>query len=104
MAKILFVMTGASYWTLKDGARHPTGYWAEEFVAPYTAFTDAGHEVTVATPGGVVPYTDTMSLEPSLLGSEENARKEEAVIESAEELRHPVALNAVRLKDYDAVY
>ena len=50
MAKILCVMTGASYWTLKDGHRHPTGYWAEEFVAPYSVFTDAGYDVTVATP------------------------------------------------------
>src|SRR5712671_2819672 len=50
MAKILFVMTGASYWTLKDGTRHPTGYWAEEFAAPYSAVTGAGHEVVVASP------------------------------------------------------
>src|SRR5262245_54379067 len=104
MAKILCVLTGASYWTLKDGHRHPTGYWAEEFVAPYTVFTDAGHEVTVATPGAVVPYTDTMSLEPSLTDGEENARKEEAVIENAEELRHPIALDTARLEEYDAVY
>ena len=87
MAKILCVLTGASYWTLKDGHRHPTGYWAEEFVAPYSVFTDAGHEVTVATPHGVVPVTDTMSLEPRMAGGEENALREEAVIESADELR-----------------
>jgi len=104
MAKILCVMTGASYWTLKDGHRHPTGYWAEEFVAPYSVFTDAGHKVTVATPRGVVPVTDTMSLEPRMAGGEENALRQEAVIEKADELRHPVSLKAVRLEDYDAVY
>ncbi|MEU7640130.1 type 1 glutamine amidotransferase domain-containing protein [Streptomyces sp. NPDC039016] len=104
MAKILFVMTGASYWTLKDGHRHPTGYWAEEFVAPYTVFTNAGYEVTVATPGGVVPVVDTMSLEPRMAGGEENALQEEAVIEKAEELRHPLSLKEVRLEDYAAVY
>ncbi|MFC9625830.1 type 1 glutamine amidotransferase domain-containing protein [Streptomyces sp. NPDC056930] len=104
MAKILCVLTGASYWTMKDGHRHPTGYWAEEFVAPYRVFTDAGHEVTVATPRGVVPVVDTMSLEPRMAGGEENALQEEAVIESADELRHPISLNAVRLEDYDAVY
>jgi putative intracellular protease/amidase len=49
MAKVLFVMTGASYWTLADGTRHPTGYWAEEFAAPYSELTSAGHEVVVAT-------------------------------------------------------
>lgn len=104
MAKILCVLTGASYWTMKDGHRHPTGYWAEEFVAPYSVFTDAGHEVTVATPAGVVPVVDTMSLEPRMAGGEENALQEEAVIESADELRHPISLQEVRLEDYDAVY
>jgi putative intracellular protease/amidase len=104
MAKILCVLTGASYWTLKDGHRHPTGYWAEEFVAPYGVFTDAGHKVTVATPRGTVPVTDTMSLEPRMAGGEENALREEAVIEKADELRNPISLKAVRLEDYDAVY
>ncbi|MEV6128034.1 type 1 glutamine amidotransferase domain-containing protein [Streptomyces violaceusniger] len=104
MAKILCVLTGASYWTLKDGHRHPTGYWAEEFVAPYGVFTGAGHEVTVATPNGVVPVVDTMSLEPRMAGGEENALQEEAVIESADELRHPISLKDVRLEDYDAIY
>ncbi|MEU9318670.1 type 1 glutamine amidotransferase domain-containing protein [Streptomyces sp. NPDC048295] len=104
MAKILFVLTGASYWTLNDGHRHPTGYWAEEFVAPYSAFTEAGHEITVATPGGVVPVVDVMSLRPRMASGEENALREEAVIEAAEELRHPVPLKDVRLEDYDAFY
>src|SRR4051812_18713427 len=30
MAKILFVVSGATYLTLKDGTRYATGYWAEE--------------------------------------------------------------------------
>jgi hypothetical protein len=34
MAKILFVMTGASHRTLADGTRHTTGYWAEELRRP----------------------------------------------------------------------
>src|SRR5262245_53056487 len=99
MAKILFVMTGASYWTLKDGHRHPTGYWAEEFVAPYRLFTQAGHQVTVATPGGVVPVVDTMSLRPSFAGGEQGALDEEATIEKADEMRHPVSLKDVRLDE-----
>ncbi|MEV8045577.1 type 1 glutamine amidotransferase domain-containing protein [Streptomyces griseoluteus] len=104
MADILFVLTGASYWTLRDGHRHPTGYWAEEFVAPYTVFTRAGHKVTVATPGGVVPVVDTMSLRPSMTGGEENSLELESAIEAAEELRHPVRLDQVGIDDFDAVY
>jgi putative intracellular protease/amidase len=104
MAKVLFVMTATSYWTLKDGTRHPTGYWAEEFAAPYSAVSGAGHEVVVATPGGVVPYVDVMSLRPSMAGSEEIARQQEETLRSAEELRRPIELADVRLDDYDAAY
>lgn len=104
MAKILFVMTATSFWTLSDGTRHPTGYWAEEFAAPYSTLSGAGHEVVVATPGGVVPYVDVMSLRPSMAGSEEIARQLEEILRSAEELRRPIELAAARLDDYDAVY
>jgi len=104
VATILFAMTGASYWTLKDGHRHPTGYWAEEFVAAYTTFTEAGHSVTVATPGGVVPVVDSMSLRPKLTGGEENSLQQLQVIEEADELRHALRLDEVRVEDYDAVY
>lgn len=65
MSKILFVVTGATHWTLADGTLHPTGFWAEEAVAPYEAFKSAGHDVVVATPGGVVPTVDRAPSRPS---------------------------------------
>ncbi|ORB76113.1 type 1 glutamine amidotransferase domain-containing protein [Mycobacterium scrofulaceum] len=104
MAKVLFVVTGASYWTLEDGTRHPTGYWAEEFAAPYRELTTAGHQIVVATPKGVVPHVDVMSLRPSMAGGEEVARELEDTLRSAEELRRPIELANARLEDYDAVY
>ncbi|OBI22404.1 thiamine biosynthesis protein ThiJ [Mycobacterium sp. E2462] len=104
MAKVLIVVSGASYWTLNDGTRHPTGYWAEEFAAPYRELTGAGHEVVVATPKGVVPYVDAMSLRPAMAGGEETAREMEEILRSAEELRRPIELADARLDDYDAVY
>ena len=104
MAKVLFVVTGTSYWTLKDGTRHPTGYWAEEFAAPYAAISGAGHQIVVATPGGVVPYVDVMSLRPEMAGSAEIALELEEILRSAEELRRPIELANARLDDYDAVY
>ncbi|WP_326640367.1 type 1 glutamine amidotransferase domain-containing protein [Nonomuraea fuscirosea] len=104
MAKLLFVMTGTAYWTLKDGTRHATGYWAEEFAAPYRALTDAGHEIVVATPGGVVPYVDMMSLQPDMAGGAQAALDLEETIRSAEVLRRPLRLPDARLDDYDAVY
>jgi putative intracellular protease/amidase len=104
MAKLLFVMTGAAYWTLRDGTRHATGYWAEEFAAPYRTLTAAGHQVVVATPGGVIPTVDMMSLRPEMTGSVQIALDLEQVIRSAEELRRPIQLATARLQDYDAVY
>lgn len=104
MARILFAMTGASYWTLKDGTRHPTGYWAEEFAGPYGVLTEAGHEIVVATPDGVVPYVDVMSLRPSMAGGEQIALEEEEILRSAEELRRPIELAGARHEDFDAVY
>ncbi|WP_330173117.1 type 1 glutamine amidotransferase domain-containing protein [Streptomyces sp. NBC_01498] len=104
MAKVLFIVSGATYWTLKDGTRHATGYWAEEFAMPYKKITEAGHEVVVATPGGVTPNVDMMSLRPSMAGGEDGALELETIIRSAEEMRRPIMLSDVRLDDYDAVY
>ncbi|MET9619562.1 MULTISPECIES: type 1 glutamine amidotransferase domain-containing protein [unclassified Streptomyces] len=104
MSKILFVMTGADHWTLADGTKHPTGFWAEEAVAPYEAFTAAGHEVVVATPGGVEPTVDQGSLAPEFNGGPEGAEKVASALASLTALRHPVRLEDVRVDDYDAVF
>lgn len=104
MAKVLFIVTGAAYWVLKDGTRYATGYWAEEFASPYEILTDAGHEVVVATPKGVIPTVDMMSLRPEMAGGIDDAVHLEAVIRSAEAMRRPLQLSDVRLEDYDGVY
>jgi len=89
---------------LKDGTRHATGYWAEEFARPYKAITDAGHEVVVATPDGTTPNVDMMSLRPSMADGDKGALELEEIIRSAEVMRRPLQLSDVRLEDYDAVY
>ena len=104
MAKVLFVVSGATYLVLKDGTRYATGYWAEEFARPYKIMTEAGHEVVVATPEGTTPNVDMMSLRPAMAGGEQGALELEAIIRSAEEMRRPLRLSDVRLEDYDAVY
>ncbi|MET7391333.1 type 1 glutamine amidotransferase domain-containing protein [Streptomyces sp. NPDC005385] len=104
MAKVLFIVSGATYWVLKDGTRYATGYWAEEFANPYKILTDAGHSVVVATPGGTTPNVDMMSLRPSMAGGEQGALDLEAIIRDAEVMRRPLKLSDVRLEDYDAVY
>ncbi|WP_228924389.1 type 1 glutamine amidotransferase domain-containing protein [Streptomyces sp. DH7] len=104
MSKILFVMTGVDHWTLADGTKHPTGFWAEEAVAPYEAFKAAGHEIVVATPGGVVPTVDRGSLAPEVNGGQEGADRVAAALESITEIKNPLGLEDVNLDDYDAVF
>jgi putative intracellular protease/amidase len=104
MAKILFVMTGADHWTLADGTEHPTGFWAEEAVAPYEAFRAAGHEIVVATPGGVVPTVDKGSLAAEVNGGQEGADRIAATLADMTELKQPIPLEDVDLGDYAAVF
>ncbi|MEU3568343.1 type 1 glutamine amidotransferase domain-containing protein [Kitasatospora sp. NPDC036755] len=95
MADILFVLTGAKFWTLNDGTAHPTGFWAEEAVVPYRAFTEAGHRVTAATPAGVVPVADGASLTDPAMAEE---------LAKIAEFRQPLVLAEVDQADYDAVF
>ncbi len=104
MSKILFVVTGAQHWTLADGSEHPTGFWAEELAAPYRTFTAAGHEVDVATPGGVLPVVDQASLGADANGGQEQADAVKAELEEIEQLRAPLALEDVDAGEYAAVF
>jgi len=62
MTSVLIVLSGARVWTMKDGTPHPTGFWAVEFTTAHQKFTAAGLEVHIATPGGVTPTVDPLSL------------------------------------------
>lgn len=107
MARIVMVLSGSDHWTLKDGTRHPTGYWAEEFAVPHRTFREAGLEVQVCTPGGVRPTVDQVSLSPDRAGGPERAAELSNYLESIDaELAHPLPLEeaAGRSGDYDAVF
>ncbi len=60
--KILMVLT--SHDQLGDTGKK-TGFWLEEFAAPYYAFIDAGADVTLASPQGGQPPLDPKSDDPS---------------------------------------
>lgn len=104
MSKVLFVVTGARQWTLADGTAHPTGFWAEELVAPYRVFTEAGHEVELATPGGVVPVVDEASLAPDVNGGEDGAEELRIALKGISQLDSPLALADVDAGTYAAVF
>jgi putative intracellular protease/amidase len=107
MVRILLVLSGSDHWTLNDGTRHPTGYWAEEFVVPHRTFRSQGVEVHVATPGGVPPTVDQVSLDPQRLSDKGKAADLRNYIDSIEtELARPMAVEhaAGRAGAYDAIY
>ena len=78
------------------------GYWAEECIDPLTTLTDAGVDVTVATPTGSPPVVDERSLDPEDIGEEEADRLRE-IHETDERLNDPTPLAAADPGSYDAV-
>ncbi len=42
MTRVLFVVSAADRWTLRDGEVHPSGFWGEELAVPHKVFTGAG--------------------------------------------------------------
>lgn len=56
--KILMVLTSHSD---MGNSGNRTGFWLEEFVAPYYVFRDAGADITLASPAGGLPPVDPNS-------------------------------------------
>jgi len=78
------------------------GYWAEECIEPLTTLTDAGVDITVATPSGDPPVVDEGSLDPEEIG-EETAEEFREIHETDERLNDPSPTAQVDAIDYDAV-
>ncbi|GAB3682364.1 DJ-1/PfpI family protein [Salinarchaeum chitinilyticum] len=78
------------------------GYWAEECIEPLERLSEAGIEVTIATPTGAVPEPDERSVDPENVG-EEQAEHVTEVAHSDERLQNPVQLTEVSADEFDAV-
>jgi putative intracellular protease/amidase len=105
MPSIVLVLTGADSWTLDDGSRHRTGFWAEELIAPMRVFADAGVDVTIASPGGVRPTVDEGSLSAEVVGGEDEAAELRVALEALDDLlAAPVPLADISADDYDGVF
>ncbi len=104
MPKILTVLTASDHWTLNDGSKHPTGFWAEELLSPLEVFSEAGIDVDLASPGGVTPVVDEGSLDPGTIGEEESAKQRKALEDLADRLSSTLVLADVDLDSYDAVF
>ncbi|MCX2181979.1 type 1 glutamine amidotransferase domain-containing protein [Streptomyces sp. SKN60] len=105
MSKILMVVSGADTLTLADGSSHPTGYWAEEVAASHRTLANAGVNVVFATPGGVRPTVDELSLDERGGVSAEDAKEFRAYLDNlADQLAHPLPIARAQAGEYDAVY
>lgn len=105
MSKILMVISGADTLQLADGTAHPTGYWAEEVVASHRLLRAGGAQVDLATPGGVRPTVDPISLDGRGGVDEAAGRDFRAYLDSlVGELAAPLVLAEAKASDYDAVY
>ncbi|MGQ4277415.1 type 1 glutamine amidotransferase domain-containing protein [Pseudidiomarina sp. E22-M8] len=97
--KILMVLT--SHDKLGDSG-HKTGFWAEEFAAPYYAFKDAGAEVAVATPMGGQPPIDPNSEQADAQTTATVRLFEDR--DALDQLATSLKLTEVNPDDFDAVF
>lgn len=106
MTSVLMVLTGAKVWTMKNGFSHPTGFWAEEFVTPHKKFTEAGIKVHIATPGGVTPTVDPLSLSLSNNNNDQsNVDAQKAYLKQFEgALNSTLKLEEANPDSYDVVF
>ena len=97
--KILMVLT--SHGQLGDTGKK-TGFWLEEFAAPYYEFKDAGAEVALASPAGGQPPLDPKSDEPDAQTDATRRFKADAKAQAA--LTHTAKLADVSGDTFDALF
>ncbi|NUP09407.1 MAG: type 1 glutamine amidotransferase domain-containing protein [Polyangiaceae bacterium] len=97
--KVLMVLT--SHDTLGDTGKK-TGFWLEEFAAPYYVFKDAGAEITIASPKGGQPPLDPKSDAPDAQTAATKRFRQDPDAQQA--LASTVLLNSVDASTFDAIF
>jgi len=97
--KVLIVLT--SHNELGDTGKK-TGFWVEEFAAPYYALADAGVEITLASPKGGQPPIDPKSEEAEAQTKFTHRFDQDQPLR--QKLAHTLRLGEVKAADYDAVF
>lgn len=97
--KVLMVLTSHS--ELGDTGKK-TGFWAEEFAAPYYALTDAGVEVTLASPKGGQPPVDPSSTKED--AQTEATRRFDRDEELKKKLADTSRLEQINASNYNGVF
>lgn len=97
--KILMVLT--SHDQLGDTGRK-TGFWLEEFAAPYFVFRDAGVELTLASPKGGQPPIDPKSdLPENQTDAMARFKKDESAQKALSQTRK---LSEMKSADFDTIF
>ncbi|SDT12370.1 Putative intracellular protease/amidase [Pseudomonas asplenii] len=97
--KVLMVLTSHDQLG-NTGAK--TGFWLEEFAAPYYVFKDAGVEVVLVSPAGGQPPLDPKSDLPDFQTEQTHRFKADPAAQQA--LANTVKLDTVRAQDFDSVF
>lgn len=97
--KILMVLT--SHDQLGDTG-NKTGFWLEEFAAPYFVFKDAGAEITLTSPKGGQPPIDPASDAPE--SQTDDTRRFKNDIEAQRHLATTLKLSDVSEAGFDAIF
>ena len=96
---ILMVLT--SHDKLGDTGKK-TGFWLEEFAAPYYAFIDAGVNVTLASPAGGQPPLDPSSDTEDTQTKDTKRFKEDS--DAQKQLANTKKLADMKAEDFDSVF
>ena len=97
--KVLMVLTSHS--DLGNTGKK-TGFWLEEFAAPYYIFKDAGAEVVLASPAGGQPPLDPKSDSADF--QTDLTQRFKADPAAQRELANTLKLDSVRQEEFDAVF
>jgi putative intracellular protease/amidase len=97
--KILMVLTSHDQ---LGNTGHKTGFWLEEFAAPYYTFVDAGATVTLASPKGGQPPLDPKSDAPDAQTAATARFRQDPAAQRA--LGATALLSSVKAADFDAVF
>ena len=97
--KVLFVLTSHS--DLGNTGKK-TGFWVEEFAAPYYAMADKGVDITIASPKGGQPPIDPASEAPD--AQTESTKRYYADSQLKEKIATTKILADVKAEDFDAIF
>jgi Putative intracellular protease/amidase len=81
---------------------HKTGFWLEEFAAPYYVFKDAGADITLASPKGGQPPIDPKSDDPGAQTDATRRFQSDPAAKAA--LASTLTLDQVKAEDFDAIF